>query len=131
MIRLEHASANEIVRVINSLSSAQGADAAGGSRIVADERTNSVLVSGEKSQRLRLRTLVAHLDTPLEAGGDTQVRYLRYADAEKLAAKLKEQSGAAVAAEGRRGGRAQARRPRVASTSRSRSGRTPRPMRSS
>ena len=100
VIRLEHASANEIVRVINSLSSAQGADAAGGSRIVSDERTNSVLVSGEKSQRLKLRTLVAHLDTPLEAGGDTQVRYLRYADAEKLAAKLKEQSGAAVAAEG-------------------------------
>jgi general secretion pathway protein D len=100
VIRLEHASANEIVRVINALSAAQGADAAGAARIVSDERTNSVLVSGEKSQRLRLRTLVAHLDTPLETGGDTQVRYLRYADAEKLAAKLKEQTGAAVAAEG-------------------------------
>ena len=52
VIRLEHASSNEIVRVINSLSSAQGAEAAGGARIVADERTTSVLVSGEKSQRL-------------------------------------------------------------------------------
>ncbi len=100
VIRLEHASANEIVRVVNSLASAQGADAAGAARVVADERTNSILVSGEQSQRLRLRTLVAHLDTPLEAGGDTQVRYLNYADAEKLAAKLKEQSGAAVAAAG-------------------------------
>jgi general secretion pathway protein D len=100
VIRLEHASATEIVRVINSLSSAQGADAAGAARIVADERTNSILLSGEQSQRLRFRTLITHLDTPLEAGGDTQVRYLRYADAEKLAAKLKEQSGAAVAAAG-------------------------------
>jgi general secretion pathway protein D len=100
VIRLEHASASEIVRVINSLSSAQGADAAGSARVVADERTNSVLVSGEQSQRLRFRTIVTHLDTPLEAGGDTQVRYLNYADAEKLAAKLKEQSGAAVAAAG-------------------------------
>jgi len=100
VIRLEHASANEIVRVINSLAAAQGADAAGAARVVADERTNSVLLSGEESARLRFRTLVAHLDTPLEAGGDTQVRYLRYADAEKLAAKLKEQSGAAVAAAG-------------------------------
>jgi general secretion pathway protein D len=100
VIRLEHASASEIVRVINSLSSAQGADAAGAARVVADERTNSVLVSGEQSQRLRFRTIVTHLDTPLEAGGDTQVRYLNYADAEKLAAKLKEQSGAAVAAAG-------------------------------
>ncbi len=100
VIRLEHASANEIVRVINSLAAAQGAEAAGGARVVADERTNSVLVSGETSQRLRFRTVITHLDTPLEAGGDTQVRYLRYADAEKLAAKLKEQSGAAVAAAG-------------------------------
>ncbi len=100
VIRLEHASATEIVRVINSLSSAQGADAAGAARIVADERTNSILLSGEQSQRLRFRTLITHLDTPLEAGGDTQVRYLRYADAEKLAALLKEQSGAAVAAAG-------------------------------
>ncbi len=100
VVRLEHASATEIVRVINSLSAAQGAEAAGAARIVADERTNSILVSGEQSQRLRFRTLITHLDTPLEAGGDTQVRYLRYADAEKLAAKLKEQSGAAVAAAG-------------------------------
>jgi general secretion pathway protein D len=99
-IRLEHASSAEIVRVINSLSSAQGAEAAGAARVVADERTNSIIVSGEQSQRLRLRTLITYLDTPLEAGGDTQVRYLRYADAEKLAAKLKEQSGAAVAAAG-------------------------------
>ncbi|HVN41841.1 MAG TPA: type II secretion system secretin GspD, partial [Steroidobacteraceae bacterium] len=61
------------------------------SKLVADDRTNSVLISGEASQRLRLKTLVAHLDTPLVAGGDTQVRYLRYANAEKIAAKLKEQ----------------------------------------
>ena len=37
-------------------------------KIVADDRTNSVLISGETSQRLRLKTLVAHLDTPLDAG---------------------------------------------------------------
>jgi general secretion pathway protein D len=97
VIRLEHASASEIVRVINSLSAAQGAEGAGGGRVVADERTNSVLVSGEASQRLRFRTLITHLDTPLETGGDTQVRYLRYADAEKLATKLKEQVTATAA----------------------------------
>jgi general secretion pathway protein D len=97
VIRLEHASANEIVRVINAVSGAQGAEGGGAGRVVADERTNSVLVSGEASQRLRFRSLITHLDTPLETGGDTQVRYLRYADAEKLAAKLKEQATAAAA----------------------------------
>ncbi|MBK7902236.1 MAG: hypothetical protein IPJ97_04195 [Proteobacteria bacterium] len=50
-----------------------------------------MLISGETSQRLRLKTLVAHLDTPLSTGGDTQVWYLNYADAEKIATKLREQ----------------------------------------
>src|SRR5262249_4402618 len=60
-----------------------------------------ILVGGDQSQRLRIRALIAHLDTPLESGGDTQVRYLRYADAEKIAPKLKEQmTGVAQAAGG-------------------------------
>jgi general secretion pathway protein D len=46
------------------------------------------LIGGDKSERLRLRTLITHLDTPLEHGGNTQVRYLRYADAEELSTKL-------------------------------------------
>ena len=58
--------------------------------LVADARTNSVLIGGDKNERLRLRALIAHLDTPLEDGGDTQVRYLRYADAEELATKLQQ-----------------------------------------
>jgi len=94
IVRLENASASEIVRVVNALS--QGAQQQGeapgmAAKLVADDRTNSVLISGEKSQRLRLKGLVMHLDTPLESGGDTQVRYLNYADAEQIAGKLKEQ----------------------------------------
>jgi general secretion pathway protein D len=93
VIPMEHASAAEVVRIVNSLYATGGAEGAGAPsvKMVADERTNSVLVSGESSQRLRLKTLITHLDTPLEAGGDTQVRYLRYADAEKIAQKLQEQ----------------------------------------
>ena len=62
-----------------------------------------MLISGEKSQRLRLKALITHLDTPLESGGDTRVRYLDYADAETIATKLKEQvQGITQAAPGRR-----------------------------
>ena len=103
VIRLENASAGEIVRVINSLFQGQGQpqEAPGTqAKVVADERTNSVLISGERSQRLRYKTLITHLDTPLETGGDTQVRYLNYADAEALAGKLKEQVTGFVAAAG-------------------------------
>ncbi|MEY4375501.1 MAG: hypothetical protein RJB26_51, partial [Pseudomonadota bacterium] len=100
VIRLEHASAAEVVRVVNSLATAQAGAEGGGVKLVADERTNSVLLSGESGQRLRLKALVAHLDTPLESGGDTQVRYLRYSDAEKIAVKLKEQLNGLQAASG-------------------------------
>ncbi|HWK73007.1 MAG TPA: type II secretion system secretin GspD [Povalibacter sp.] len=94
IVRLENASAAEIVRVVNTLYTQAGPQqeaGASGAKVVADDRTNSVLLTGEKTQRLRLKALITHLDTPLEAGGDTQVRYLQYADAETIADKLKEQ----------------------------------------
>ena len=92
VVRLEHASAAEIVRIMTALTAQPRADGIPVSTsLVADARTNSVLIGGDKSERLRLRALIAHLDTPLEDGGDTQVRYLRYADAEELATKLQQQ----------------------------------------
>jgi general secretion pathway protein D len=110
IVPLQYAGAAEVVRVVNSLY--QGAAAAEGVavKVVADERSNSVLIGGDQNQRLRLRALIAHLDTPLESGGDTRVRYLHYANAEKLAPKLKEQmTGIAAAAMGAAGaGAAQA-----------------------
>ncbi|HET6630140.1 MAG TPA: type II secretion system secretin GspD [Woeseiaceae bacterium] len=91
VVRLENASATEIVRVLTSLAQAPRADGMPTTlSLVADPRTNSILIGGEKSERLRLRALIAHLDTPLQDGGTTQVRYLHYADAEELAAKLQE-----------------------------------------
>src|SRR3984957_1444471 len=93
IVQLRDASATEVVRVMNSLYQGAAAAQEGGSpmKVVADERSNSVLISGDQNQRLRIRALVAHLDTPLETGGDTRVRYLHYADADKIAPKLKEQ----------------------------------------
>jgi general secretion pathway protein D len=89
VIRLEHASAAEIVRIMTVLTQQPRSDGVPVSTsLVADARTNSVLIGGDRSERLRLRALIAHLDTPLEDGGDTQVRYLHYADAEELSAKL-------------------------------------------
>ena len=91
VIPLQHASASEIVRIMTALSQTPRSDGLSATTsLVADARTNSVLIGGDKSDRLRLRTLIAHLDTPLEDGGDTQVRYLRWADAEELATKLQQ-----------------------------------------
>ncbi|MEM7611361.1 MAG: type II secretion system secretin GspD [Pseudomonadota bacterium] len=91
VIPLANASATDIVTTLTALNNANRAEVAGTANaltLVADARTNSVLVSGVAASRLKARTLIAHLDTPQEAGGDTQVRYLKYARAEDLASKL-------------------------------------------
>ncbi len=94
VIALENASADEVVRMLSSLN--QAAQAVGGAppiQVIADTRTNSVLLSGTGASRLQMRALMAHLDTPSAEGGDTLVRYLNYADAEDLATKLQAQFG--------------------------------------
>ena len=91
VVPLTNASATEVVRVLTALTQAPRADGVPvTTSLVADSRTNSVLIGGDKSERLRLRALIAHLDTPLEDGGDTQVRYLQFADAEELSTKLQQ-----------------------------------------
>jgi general secretion pathway protein D len=103
IINLQNASSSEVVRVVNSFFAQQQAAEGGGStavRVIADDRSNSVLIGGDRNARLRIKALVAHLDTPLDNGGDTQVVYLQYADAEKIATKLKEQISATVAITG-------------------------------
>jgi general secretion pathway protein D len=101
VIPLHNAGAADVVRIVNSLNTGAGAEAGGAIiKIVADDRTNSILLTGERSARLRLKALIFNMDTPMASGGDIQVRYLRYADAEKIADKLKGQATATAKAQG-------------------------------
>ena len=87
VIPLQHASAAEVARTLAQLADtkANGAVELGDQpKVFADERTNSILLSGGKSGRLRMRALITHLDTPMNNGGDTQVIYLSYATAKDL-----------------------------------------------
>ncbi len=85
VIPLQHANAAEMARTLTLLAEDKSAQASGEApRVLADERTNSILLAGAKSSRLRMRTLITHLDTPLKSGGDTNVVYLHYAKAKDL-----------------------------------------------
>jgi general secretion pathway protein D len=86
MIPLQHANAAELARTLTQLADTHGGTelAADAPKVFADERTNSILLSGGKSGRLRLRALITHLDTPIASGGDTNVVYLHYASAKDL-----------------------------------------------
>ncbi|MCW9014210.1 MAG: type II secretion system secretin GspD [Gammaproteobacteria bacterium] len=88
IIPLKHASANELVRILNSLHAGTGAAKTPTTKkvtLAADDRTNSILMSGERATRLKIRATIAHLDTPLENdAGNTHVIYLKYAKAEDM-----------------------------------------------
>jgi general secretion pathway protein D len=90
VIPLRSATAADTARVLNSLL-AQSGETGGSLKIVADDRSNSILLSGDDNVRMRVKALVTHLDTPVDTGSETQVRYLRFSDAEDLATRLKEQ----------------------------------------
>ena len=100
VIRLENASAGEVVSMLATLDQGAVSEGVPAMQIAADDRTNSILLSGPIDRRLRYRALIAHLDTPSGEAGNTQVRYLNYASAEDLATNLQSQFGGLAAGEG-------------------------------
>jgi general secretion pathway protein D len=87
IVKLKYASATELVRIIDSINKSQGkANTAGKSapRVVADDRTNSIIVSGDIKARKRLINLIERMDSELETSGNTRVIFLNYAKSEDL-----------------------------------------------
>ncbi|MDP5039565.1 MAG: type II secretion system protein GspD, partial [Paraglaciecola sp.] len=66
IVKLKFASASEMVRIIDSINKSTGAaNNAGGKsapRVVADDRTNSIIVSGDTKARARLVNLIERMD---------------------------------------------------------------------
>lgn len=94
MISLEYASASEIVRIAQSLyeKNNEGVPALLIPKIVADDRSNSVIVSGEPRARSRVVKLIKQLDQDLKTEGNTRVFYLKYAKAPEVVEVLKDVS---------------------------------------
>lgn len=100
IVKLQYASAPEIVRILESIYKSQGRAEQPDfliPKIVADERTNSVIVSGELQARQRAIQLAKRLDSELQTSGNTRVFYLKYAKAEELVPVLKGVSDSIVA----------------------------------
>ncbi|WP_445946893.1 type II secretion system secretin GspD [Shewanella sp.] len=87
VVPLEYASAGEMVRIIDTLyrATANQSQMPGQSpKVVADERINAVIVSGDEKSRQRVVSLIRKLDAEQASTGNTKVRYLHYAKAEDL-----------------------------------------------
>jgi general secretion pathway protein D len=86
IVTLQHAVASDLVRVLTNLQqqAAKQEPKTAMPMLVADERTNSILIGGERADRLQLHAIISHLDSPAAVVGDTHVIYLRYAKAKDL-----------------------------------------------
>ncbi|MDP2556389.1 type II secretion system secretin GspD [Photobacterium damselae subsp. piscicida] len=102
IVSLNNASASEMVRIVESLN--KSADKSVPEflvpKVVADDRTNSVLISGDPKVRARLKALIHQLDREMATRDDNQVIYLKYAKAEDLVETLKGISANLQAKEG-------------------------------
>ncbi len=93
--KLEYAIAVDLADTINRLMNEGGGPAAAGGggdglrvQVIAEPRTNSLLIRSENPARIRaVRQLIASLDQP-GAGGNIHVVYLRNAEAVKVAQTL-------------------------------------------
>jgi general secretion pathway protein D len=96
VIPLAHASALDVAQMVNRVfaeapqAAAPGADTSQRLSVVADARSNSLVVRADNPSRIaRLRTLVAMLDSPTSAAGNLHVVYLKNAEAVKVAETLR------------------------------------------
>ncbi|MBR9805050.1 type II secretion system secretin GspD, partial [bacterium] len=94
IVRLKHASANDIVNTLKALvprGAAGGAEGGGGNEVsfAVDERSNAILMTGDGVKRAHLKRIIRRLDTPLDGEGNTQVVYLNYIEAAEVVPILK------------------------------------------
>ncbi len=100
MIHLVNSNAADVARTLTTLlaSATPAETAAGGApKVVADDRSNSILVSGEEAARKRVTDIVKDLDKPVADDDNIVTRRLKYASAEDVANLLKAQAGTIVA----------------------------------
>ncbi|NVJ64862.1 MAG: type II secretion system secretin GspD [Gammaproteobacteria bacterium] len=88
VIPLQHASATEVVRILDSITKTPGGQQQVNQnqepKFVADERMNTILLSATDKARVRLRALIASLDRQQNSTGNTKTIFLKYAKAEEV-----------------------------------------------
>jgi general secretion pathway protein D len=102
IIKLEFASAKDVSKILTELVQKSGGAKEGGNappsralNITSDERSNSILMTGDPVMRMQMRKLIQRLDLPLSGDGNTQVVYLNYITAKDMQPILEGVGGSA------------------------------------
>ncbi|CAI1987365.1 type II secretion system secretin GspD [Serratia proteamaculans] len=86
-VALQHASAADVVSIVTTLFRDESRTKKGaqpGMKVVADERTNTVLIAGEPTIQARVKSIIRQLDQEKASQGNTKVIRLKYAKAQSL-----------------------------------------------
>ncbi|MFQ3324841.1 MAG: general secretion pathway protein D [Pseudomonadales bacterium] len=89
IIAINYADAGKIVDILNKITAKQKSSANSKITIVAEPRTNSILIAGNSSEKRQLRILIGRLDNPQDTQGNAQVIFLNYVEAAKLMPTLR------------------------------------------
>lgn len=72
-------------------------------KILADERTNSLVILATEPAYLRILEMLRYLDVPMEGEGRIHVHYLQHSDAEEIASTLSKLVGTSAGGKGKKG----------------------------
>ena len=75
--------------------------------IIADERTNQLIIVSNERSFQRIREMIEILDVPTAVGGQVHVKFLEYASAEELAQTLSQLASGVQSQQNQRGGQSQ------------------------
>ena len=94
VVQLNEAWVGDLVKLLEELAPSE-LGKAGAKRsakkfsVVADERSNRLIIKGDENFRGKIKTLIAKLDQPAASSGTTKVVRLKHADAKEMAELLK------------------------------------------
>lgn len=94
VVKLKDAWVGDMVKLLEELAPAEigkGKVNAAASKfsVVADERSNRLIIKGDENFRIKIKSLISKLDQPATKAGTTQVIKLKHADAKDLADLIK------------------------------------------
>jgi len=94
VVQLQEAWVGDMVKLLEELAPSELGKATKGKgskkfSVVADQRSNRLILRGDESFRDKMRSLISKLDQPSSTGGKTKVVRLKHADASDIAELIK------------------------------------------
>lgn len=97
LVRLKHASAQSVEKMLTKLITKQGKDKVGTPPVItSDSRTNLLVIRADSATRSYLKKVITELDQEVISDANTRVLYLKHANAEEVTKVLKGVSTAII-----------------------------------